>query len=278
MGWQIVFYLFYGLISGLAEILPVSASAQGYILAELTALDTRNPLMMLMMHAACCIVLLINFRQRIGHMRRELQLELQDPKRRKRQPDRITVLDTKIALLAAIPMMIMLALSNVCYNRFASLISLSITLVISGIAIYVPQFKPGANRDSRHLSPAEGVRLGLLAGLSVFPGISRMGLFLSSGLQRGCAKKYILDIALLASIPAMFMLMLLDIVALFTAGFATIDGRMVLLSCVCAVSTFGGAWLGVVVMRFLSMNANYSALAYYCWGLGLFSFILYLMV
>ena len=278
MGWQIVFYIFYGLISGLAEILPASSAAQAYLLTELTAIETRHPLTLLLMHMACAAVLLIQCRHRIGHMRREMQLESQDPRRRKRQPDRMTVLDTKIVLISAIPAAVMLAFSDYVYRSWTNAIVLAICLMIGGVLIYIPQFRPGANRDSRHLSPMEAMKMGFWAGLGVFPGLSRMGLFVSDGLKRGCDKRYLLDIAFLLTIPALLMLVILDAVSLVTIGVQNLDSSIVLFSALAAVASFGGAWLGTVIMRFVSVNASYSAFAYYSWGLGLFSFILYLMV
>ena len=278
MGWQIAFYIFYGLISGLAEILPASSAAQAYLLTELTAIETRHPLTLLLMHTASVTVLLIQCRHRIGHMRREMQLETQDPRRRKRQPDRMTVLDTKIVLICAVPAAVMLAFSDYVYRGWTNTITLAISLVIGGILIYMPQFRPGANRDSRHLSPMEAMKMGFWAGLGVFPGFSRMGLFVSDGLKRGCDKRYLLDIAFLLTIPALLMLVILDAVSLLTLGVQNVDSSIVLFSLLASAAAFGGAWLGTVIMRFVSVNAGYSAFAYYSWGLGLFSFILYLMV
>lgn len=278
MGGKIVFYIFYGLISGLASFLPVSESAQGYLLEELTALDTRHPLMLLMIHLAALVVVLIQCRHRIGHMRRELHLDSQPPGRRKRQPDRMTVLDGKLVIFTAIPTVILLAFSNFAYNKCSHLLLVAISLILGGILIYVPQFQPGANRDSRHMSRFESLGLGLCAGASIVPGISRMGAFLSVGLLRGCDRKYILDIAFLASVPALAILIVLNTISLLVLGFSTITGTMVLCSFLAGAAAFGGAWLAMVIMRFLCAGANYGGFAYYSWGLGLFSFILYLMV
>lgn len=278
MTGKIIFYIFYGLVSGLAEFLPVSAAAQGFVLQELTALDTRHPLMLLLIHVAALAAVLIQCRHRIGHMRRELHLEWQAPSKRKRQPDRMTVLDGKIAIYCAIPLVICLAFSNVVYTKIDSMPLLSLLLAISGIAVYLPQFQPGANRDSRHMTPLEAVGLGLLSGCSMFPGISRIGLFLSAGLLRGCDKKYILDIGFLVSVPALAMLVVLDGVTLIAMGFSGISGTMVLFSVLAAAAAFVGAWFACVIMRYLGSNASYSAMAYYNWGLALFLMIIYLMV
>lgn len=278
MGGKIVFYIFYGLVSGLAEFLPVSQAAQGYLLSELTALDTRHPLMLLLIHVACLAVLLIQYRYRIAHMRRELHLDSQPSGRRKRDPDTQTVLDGSVALNAMIPAVVLLAFSDFAYRKLTNPLVLSISLILYGILLYVPQFQPGANRDSRHLNRLEVLGMGACAGLSVIPGVSRMGAFLSIGALRGCDTRYTLDIAFLVSVPVLALMILLDAISLIALGFGTISGGMVLCSFLAAAAAFCGAWLAMAVMRFLCAGPNYGGFAYYSWGLGLFSFILYLMV
>lgn len=278
MGFQIIFYLFYGLISGVTEFMPVSAAANSYLLEELTSYQTRHPLTLLLIHFACLLVVLIQCRHRIGHMRRELHLQWQQPQVRKRQPDRVTVLDGKIAMMSALPIVIMLAFSGYTYQMLTSTLSLSILLITSGILIYVPQFQPGANRTSYHVTPLESLCMGVFGGLSVMPGLSRMGCYLTLGLLRGWDRKYVLDIAFLVSVPALAILIILDLVSLIVVGFAAITTGFLLCSILAGLAAFAGAWLAMVIMRYLCSGANYSGFAYYSWGLGLFTFILYLMV
>jgi undecaprenyl-diphosphatase len=200
VGWKLAFYILYGLTSGLAELMPISAKAQRYILSELTALDTGHPLMLLMIHAACLAVILIQFRYRIAHMRMELQLEFQDSKKRKRQPDRNTVLDAKVVMFVSIPALVSLLFSEWIYRNWVSLVGVSLCLVVTGVGMYVPQFRPGANRDSRHLSPAEATKLGMWSALSVLPGISRMGMLTAAASVCGTERQHGLNLALLLSI------------------------------------------------------------------------------
>lgn len=278
MALKIIFYIFYGLICGVTEFMPVSASAHAYLLEELTNCQTRQPLMLLLIHFASLLVILIQCRHRISHMRRELHLQWQQPKLRKRQPDRVTVLDGKVAIISSIPMILMLAFSNYTYQEFITPLSLSILLVTAGVMIYLPQFQPGANRTSHHISPIEAVTMGVVGGFGAMPGLSRMGCFLSLGLLRGWERKYVLDIAFLASVPALAMLIILDLISLFVIGFSSISAITILYAFIAGVAAFGGAWLSMVVMRYLCSGANYGGFAYYNWGLGLFAFILYLMV
>ena len=276
MAGKILFYMFYGLISGLSEFLPVPAAAQGYLLEELSALDTRHPLMLLMIHLASLVVVLVQYRHRIRHLCWEMYLAYS--KNNRRPPDRLTVLDGQVALLSCVPTVMMLAFSDVAYRNWTNLFSLSIVLLLGGIVIYTPQFQPAANRDSRHLTPIEVLLLGLCAGAAVLPGISRIGVFLSMGLLLGCDRRYILDIAILSSIPALLMMLVLDAVSLFAFGLTGINAAMMVQCALAAVMAFVGAWLSMVIIRYLNATGTTGGLAYYSWALALLSFILYLVV
>jgi hypothetical protein len=72
-------------------------------------------------------------------------------------------------------------------------------------------------------------------------------------------------------------LMIVDGVMIAMAG-AVYETMMVIYCLVAAAAAFGGAWLAMVIMRFLSVKSNFYGFAYYNWGLALFSFLVYLMI
>ena len=66
MDWLV--YIFYGFISGLGELLPVSAGAHDYFLELMTRFDTRQPLLKLCIHAATLLAVFIVCRHRVAHI------------------------------------------------------------------------------------------------------------------------------------------------------------------------------------------------------------------
>lgn len=83
--------------------------------------------------------------------------------------------------------------------------------------------------------------------------------------------------ALMLSVPAVAVLILLDIVAIFTVGIGTITLAVFLGYLLSMMFAFAGAFLGVSVIRMLIEHSDYSGFAYYDFGLALFSFVLYLI-
>jgi undecaprenyl-diphosphatase len=277
MDWNIVYYILYGFLAGLGELLPVSSTAHGYLIQLMSQFDTFAPALLLSVHFACFMAVCVYNRRRIGHIRRELKIASLPANKRKRQPDMVAVLDAKVILTALIPLLIGVGLSSLAFRKLGTLPAISLLLLIGGVVLYIPQYLPGANKDSRSLSRKDALMLGISGAVGVIPGISRIGTMISVGLMKGCDRGYILDIALLASLPVLLGLMIVDCVAIAMAPAAI--GLMMLLYCLlAAAAAFGGAWLAMVIMRFLSVKSNFYGFAYYNWGLALFSFLVYLMI
>ena len=277
MDWNVIYYLIYGLFAGLGELMPVSAPAHAYLIDLMTDLEAMHPFLLMMCHGMCLLAILIFFRGRISHIIRETRIASQPIKKRRRQPDMTAVLDAKVILIGLIPMGIGIILSSSTYGHFARLPMLSFVLLISGIVLYIPQFLPGANKDSRSLSRKDGIVIAFWSAFGFVPGMSRVGTMISCGLIKGCDKQYISDLTMLVSVPALLGLLLVDIIMLM-AGNMILDPTMIVYSVVAAAMAFAGAWLAMVIVRFITVKSNFNGFAYYNWGLSLFSFLVYLMI
>lgn len=277
MDWNVIYYLIYGLFAGLGELMPVSAPAHAYLVDLMTDLEAMHPLLLMMCHGMCLLAILIFFRGRIGHIIRETRIASQPVKKRRRQPDMTAVLDAKVILIGMIPMGIGILLSGITYGRFARLPMLSLTLLVSGIVLYIPQFLPGANKDSRSLSRKDGILLAFWSAFGLVPGMSRVGTMISCGLIKGCDKQYISDLTMLVSVPVLLGLIIVDAIMLI-AGNTVLDSEVLVYFIVAAVMAFVGAWLAMAIVRFVTVKSNFNGFAYYSWGLSLFSFLVYLMI
>ncbi len=276
MDWLVS--ILYGFLTGLGELLPVSTGAHDYFWECLTRFDPQQPLLRLCIHGATLGALVLFTRHRIFHVYREMRIASQPARRRKRQPDLLAVLDGRVVLTMLMPAAAGLLLTGLIRARLQSLPLTALLLVLSGTAIYIPHFMPEGNRDSRHLSRLEAGFFGICAGLSAFSGLSRVGGVLSVGGIGGCSRSYMLDIAYLLLLPLLAVLLALDLLAFLFGGFAALT-LVYFLQCILAgAAAFGGACLGIALMRFLSVNMGYTAFAYFNWGLGIFGFILYLMI
>lgn len=275
---HLLMYLFYGLVSGFSEFTPVSASAHRMLFPTVLNFDSTRPLLLLFAHGGALGALLLLYWSRFSHIYREMRLMRLPPSRRKRPPDTGAVLDGRLARMGAIPSMVGAALSWVGWKMGVGLLGMSLLLICGAAAIYIPDYLPGGNRQYSSMSRLDGLLLGFCAILAIIPGMSRVGLMLSLGLLRKCDRSYLLDIVMLFTATFLAAMMVTDFIGIFFTGFAGYSAKYLLGCLLAAAASFGGSIGAILMMRFLAVKTGFSGFAYYGWGLGLFSFILYLMV
>lgn len=236
--------ILFGFVCGLTEFLPVSAQAHEALLLKMFG-ASATPLLCLVIHGAALLALIHSCAEYIGQMSRELRLLKVPPRRRKRQPDRTKILDLRLLRTAAI----VLALGFFAYPTFTiwqgNLQFIAAVLVINGIILYIPMHMATGNKDSRSMSQLDAVLLGLAGVLGVIPGISRVGVLTGAGIARGAGKDQSLHWSLLLSIPALVILVGLDVYAMMTAGPGAFSILQLLFA---AASAFGGAYCGIRMM------------------------------
>lgn len=265
-----------GLISGLTEFLPVSASAHQIILLRMFGIGQLAPVVQLMIHGGCLACLTYCLRPVLHRISAERRLLRTSRRRRTRQPDAQIRADVSFLKTAAIPLLLGLLFSTRTQALGSSLFLVSVFLLLNGVALFVPQFLRTGNKDSRHMSRMDAVIIGLFGAASVFPGVSRMAMLTSVSRCRGGDRRFSLDMALLLSIPALILMVIFDVFAVINAGIGILSAALLVSCLLSAIFAYIGTYFAVQIMRSLSVNTGFSGAAYYCWGAALFTFILYL--
>lgn len=269
--------LLYGLISGLAEIVPVSSRAHSMLMLKVFGAQSRDGLQYLLIHAAVFAALYYTLRDRIIKMSRAKALSRVPKKRRKRPLDVKSLMDYRFLTTMAIPVILSLLAYGFVSKLNISLLVLSVLIFANGILLYIPQFFPSSNKDARSLSRLEGLFIGLGSALSILPGFSAMGAAVSVGSICGVDRNYALDMAMLVNMLILLGMMIYDVIGIVTMGLVGLSVNLLLHYFLSAVMSFLGALLGIRVMRMLAGESGYSVFAFYCWGIALFAFILNLM-
>ena len=263
--------LLYGLLSGFAEFLPISSEAHRALFLKLVGAGD-DPVSRLAVHLGGALAVLICSATYISKLNRERRISLIPKRKRKRQPDLRAVLDMKVIRTAAIPIILWFAAYPFVWDQGQRLWILSLALIINGILLYIPQHFPSANKDSQNLAASDSWLVGLVSGIGVFPGISRLAGALSTFRLRGADARFALDISYLLYIPAAIGLLFFD-----CYGIATVGGAFHLFYFLTiSFASFAGACCGIYLMRFLAVKSGFSGFAFYSWGAALLALVLYL--
>ena len=274
--WQ---SLLLGLVSGLTELLPVSAPAHRALLLRMLGQDSAGSVMLLFLHAGALLALYQNLRSQMRYLNRQRRLAALPMRRRKRQPDRQSVLELRLLRSACLPMLALILLSGLLPGWFESFPVLSVILILNGIMLYLPSRLPTGNKSAHWMTRLDALLMGLAAGLGGLPGFSSLGAAASVAQIRGADRQKSLNWALLMTLPALLAWMLLDGYGIVTAAAGGGLGiePLFLLRCVLAMAAaWAGAYGAILLLRFMSVNLGFSGFAYYSWGAALFTFILYL--
>lgn len=265
--------IIYGLISGIAEFMPISSPAHQAVYRLFVGVDSVNPFQQLLIHIASLIAIFTAYRSA-----QELLQQRDARGNRKRRNHNLSSLDMRIIKTSFVSYLIVYILLLSVVDSSNDLLLISMFLVINGIILFVPHRMLQGNKDAKSMSSIDSVLLGTVSALSFFPGISRIGCASSLAVARGADRQQALKWSILMSIFALGAFCLIDIYQLF---FYTGDA-VTFYSILCWLLSAGGAYissyLGIKLIQFLTIKTNLSGFAYYSWGAALFTFILYLTV
>lgn len=267
-----------GLISGLTDILPVSAQAHRVLLLKFFGVRGSTDLMGLMLHFSTFAALYFSSQSQFVKMNRARALARVPKRKRKRPLDTKSMMDWSLLKTMLIPMILGLLCYRYARKLNTNMLLIALFLFLNGIILYIPQFFPSSNRDSRTLSRVEGILMGMGSAVSVLPGISTVGAMTSVASVCGVERVYGLNMTLIIKMYMMMGLMIFDICSIISAGMETLSFLLILRYLTTALLSFRGAMLGIQIMRRLASDHGFSLFGVYCWGLAMFTFILNLVV
>lgn len=278
MSLNLIESILFGFCSGLTEILPVSGQAHRNLMLQLMGQGAEEALLRLLVHAGILAALYYSCQNHILRMIRAQRLSRVPKRKRKRPLDVRSLMDLSLLKTMVIPVILALLLYGKASVLNQERILVSVLLFINGIILYVPQYLPGGNRDSRTLSRVEGIWMGLGGAVSVLPGISCTGAGVSVASVCGVDKSYGLSMTLLMTMVMTAGFMVHDVLAVVSAGLSGMSFMVLLGYILAGAAAFGGAYLAIRIVRALVKERGFGVFAFYCWGVSLFTFILYLTV
>jgi undecaprenyl pyrophosphate phosphatase UppP len=267
----------YGLFSGLLDIIPVSAQAHSILLLKFFGVKASSDVLNLLIHLAVFAALYYNSQAQLVRMQRARALARVPKRKRKRPLDVRSMMDWSLLKTMLIPAFLGVYLRQFAVEMHSKLMLISIFLFLNGMILYLPQFFPTSNRDSRTLSRIEGLLMGLGGAAAAVPGISAIGTTTSIASVCGVDRTYGLNMALLMNMGISAGLIVYDLIGIATNGFGGLSVLIFISYLFSAAAAFGGATLGIKLMRHLAAEQGFSFFGVYCWGLALFTFILNLI-
>lgn len=277
MEWGILKSALYGLIMGFTEFLPVSSDAHSDLFRLFTGSGDEILAFRMLAHLSGLLILIIFMFPAISRMRREKRIAALPPKKRRRQPDGLALLDIRVVKTMSIFAVVFGAAACYLNQRISSVLLRILLLALNGLLLYLCRVLPMGNKDSRSYSVLNAIATGAALGSGTLNGISCVGSGITSCCLQGGDKKYAFDMVLIAMIPLLAMVTGFEIFTVASVGIG-LSFRWILGYIVTVITSAVGAYFGLSAFRFLIVKTDFSGFAYYCWGLALFTICLYLII
>ena len=270
--------ILFGLVSGAADIIPVSGQAHRLLLLKFFGVNQMPNLLALVLHLSVAAALYLSSQGQFVRMNRARALARIPKKKRKRPLDTRSMMDWSLIKTMLVPTVIGLLLNSQVRGWSVNMFLIAGMLFINGLILYIPQFLPTSNRDSRTLTRLEGVLMGLGAGASVLPGISTVGIMVSIASVCGIERLYGLNMTFIVKLFFLIGLMVYDVLAIITDGLGGLTVMLLVQYLFTGLLSFGASMFAIRLLRRLAPEHGFHTFGVYCWGLALFTFILNLVV
>lgn len=277
MGFGWIESLLIGMMTGLAEILPVSAQAHSRILVKFMGKGNIPALMYFFAHLGVLAALYLSCQVHILKMVRAKKMSRIPKRKRKRPLDMRSMMDYSLWMTMLMPVILALLLFRYLKNLASNTIIMATFLFLNGLLLYIPQFLPSSNKDCRSLSRVEGLLMGLGGALFAIPGFSGIGMGLSVASVTGVERKYGLNMILLMDMGILAGKIIYDVLDLMAIGMSGFGFAALMCCLLTAVAAFLFSFLAIRILRNLAEEKGYGFFAYYSWGMALFTLILTLM-
>lgn len=269
--------IIYGFISGITEILPVSSQGHQALMRYLFGAQTRIPLQELLVHIGVFFSIIVGSSEMLRTLMRDQRTLSSRYRRRKHHTDNRSYFELRLLKSAAVLLFIALFAYFATQKLETGLLPAMTFWIVNAIILFVADHMPRGNRDARTMSSLDGVVMGIVGTLSVFPGISRTGMISSYTIARGVDNDTSANWAILLGIPALLFYILFDLIGLLTYGLGVHTMGATIACVISGAAAFLGGYLAVSLLKLILSHSGLSKFAYYCIGAAMFTFAIYLI-
>lgn len=262
-----------GAVQGISEFLPISSSGHLVLVPALLGIETGLAFDTIL-HIGTLVAIFTFFWKDIINLIKGFILSIIDLTEGvdifKRELHRVP--EKRFAwliIVGTIPIGIMgILLKDAIETIFRGTLFVGIFLLVTAAVLYYSERHSSGQITQKDMSFKQALIVGICQGLAVFPGISRSGSTIASGLCLGLNREYAARYSFLLSIPAVIGAGLIQI-----KDIATLDASAsVLLAGFISSVIFG--YLSIKLLMKMIKGWSLDIFAYYCTIIGIITIIL----
>ena len=279
--------LFYGIIQGLAEFLPISSSGHLALFQSIFNIGDTDSLFTfnIFLHIGTLAAVFLMYRKDIfplvpafftlcGKLFKGqlfLREEAEEAKKGK-----LTLNATPcekmviMIIIATLPLLL-----TVFYKDYVEMLNaypkvIGGILIFNGVVLFVSDRLARTGKSLEDATAKDALTVGLLQAVAVVPGLSRSGTTITAGLLRGFDRDFAVKFSFILSIPTILGASVLEIPDVIAEPIPSADIPSYIIGMVTA------AVVGFAAMKLLTLiskRSNFTVFSFYCWAVGIITVI-----
>jgi undecaprenyl-diphosphatase len=263
-----------GLIQGTTEWLPVSSTAHLKLIEHFFGLAV-TPLFNLVLHLGTVAVLIFYFRVDIKNILVALR-HLDFKSEGGMLIPRIVVATIPTAVVGLVYDMFLVHPGSSLYvSGLETIPVIAVTFLIGGSIVFSTKF---SKEKTNYLSYKYVILMGIAQGFSIFPGLSRSGVTISTGLLLGLQRQKAFKFSFLLSIPAVIGDLFVEAYIQEGQLVATAGGISPFNVAAALAATVVVGYLAIKLVSVLVQSRKFYLFALYTWSLGIALIVYSLLV
>ena len=285
MEWYLA--LFYGIVQGLAEFLPISSSGHLALFQSIFNLgDTDNLFTFnIFLHIGTLAAVFLMYRRDIFPLvpafftlcgklfkgKLIVREQNEDGTKGKLNLDatpgeRMVIM----IIIATLPLLL-----TFFYKDYVEMLNaypkvIGGILIFNGVVLFVSDRLARTGKNLEDATVKDALTVGLLQAVAVVPGLSRSGTTITAGLLRGFDRDFAVKFSFILSIPTILGASVLEIPDVIAEPIPSADIPSYIIGMVTAAVV---GFAAMKLLTFISKRSNFTAFSFYCWAVGIITVI-----
>jgi undecaprenyl-diphosphatase len=274
--------IFLGIVQGITEFIPVSSSGHLAILQNFFRIDYGDGAHLLfdvLVHIGTLVSVCIVYRKEIKAMISEAVEFIRH--RNDSEPGEPVILKPQgrtllFVIIGTLPMFVAVFFAGTLSRLFLMPLFIGFALLITGGLLYVTdKFITVGKKTEKSMTLIDALIIGAAQAVAIIPGLSRSGTTIVVGLARGFNRNFAVRFSLLLSIPAILGATIVTLVIAFRDG-ADFFLFPIYMAGAAVAAVVG--YFAIQLLRRVVAKSGTAKFAYYCWGVGVLTIILSLIL
>lgn len=285
MEWYLA--LFYGIVQGLAEFLPISSSGHLALFQSIFNIGDTDSLFTfnIFLHIGTLAAVLLMYRKDIfplvpafftlcGKLFKGQLFSREETEESKKGKLILNVTMSErmviMIIIATLPLLL-----TFFYKDYVEMLNaypkvIGGILIFNGVVLFVSDRLARTGKSLGDATTKDAITVGLLQAVAVVPGLSRSGTTITAGLLRGFDRDFAVKFSFILSIPTILGASVLEIPDVIAEPIPSTDIPSYIIGMVTA------AVVGFAAMKLLTLiskRSNFTVFSFYCWAVGIVTVI-----